>query len=113
MKYYKIICSDDINKPIDKWTILIELNEQNSSIFCGIKTYEFKELSPPTKFIRLVMTGPTFADSNYLSFYHLDFFGKYFYLNKFAFLFFLISKFDFLFYIFFIVFNTCKSFIYA
>ena len=78
MKSYKIICSDDINKPIETWTTLIEINEKTKEDHKQLDIYEFPRSSPLTKFIRLIQTGPNWNNDIRLKFYHFDLFGTYF-----------------------------------
>lgn len=78
MRNYKIICTDDDGKPMSEWTTLIEINEQKSGEHKDLDVYEFEKSSDPVKFIRIVQTGPTWSNRDYLSFYHFDLFGKYY-----------------------------------
>ena len=78
LKNFKIICTDDDKKPISNWTTLIEINEQKYGENKDLDIYEFDKSSQPVKYIRLIQTGPTWSNSNYLSFYHFDLFGKYY-----------------------------------
>lgn len=78
LKNYKIVCSDDDSKPLSDWTTLMEINEQKYHENKELDVYEFPKSSPPVKFVRLIQTGPTWSNSNYLSFYHFDLFGKYY-----------------------------------
>ena len=78
LKSFKIICSDDINKPIEEWTTLIEVDEEKEDEHQDLDIYKFTRPSPPTKIIRLIMTNSTWDNKNYLIFYHIDYFGSYF-----------------------------------
>lgn len=77
MKQYKIICTDDVNKPEDSWITLININEENDKDHKILDIYEFDHPSPPVKLIRIKQTGKTWSNDNYLGFYHFDLFGTY------------------------------------
>ena len=78
MKSYKLICTDDINKPESSWTTLIEINESREDEYQMNDTYELPHPSPPTRFIRLVQTGPTWRGDNNLWLARFEIFGCYF-----------------------------------
>lgn len=77
MKNYKIICTDDSNKPENSWTTLIEINEKERYEHKATDIYKFPQSSPPVKFIRIIQTGETWENDNYLIFFHFDIFGVY------------------------------------
>ena len=77
LQQYKIICTDDVYKPLEEWITLIEIDEKSKTEHEILDIYEFPQPSPPIKFIRLIQTGPNWDDNHYLEFYHLDFFGSY------------------------------------
>lgn len=78
LKSYKVICIDDVNKPIESWVTLIDINEKDKNENLYIVKYEFMDPSPPTKFIRIVQTGPNWDNRLCLKFIHFDVFGFYF-----------------------------------
>ena len=78
LKSYKLICTDDPSKPESSWTKLIEINEKTKDEHEKLDIYEFPHPSPPTRFVRLVMTGKDWSDSLNLRFFHFDLFGSYF-----------------------------------
>lgn len=78
MKSYKLICTDDPNKPESSWTTLIEINESREGEHPRNDIYELPHPSPPTRFIRLVQTGPTWDGYNFLKLYRIEIFGFYF-----------------------------------
>lgn len=77
-KNYKIICTDDLNKPENSWITLIEINEKTKDEHQILDIYKFPHPSPPVKIIRLIQTGKNWDDADYLLFYHFDVFGVYF-----------------------------------
>lgn len=77
LKSYKLICTDDVNKHESLWTTLIEINEEEENEHKTLDIYEFPQQSPPTKFVRLVQTGPDWNDNMRLRFDHFDLFGYY------------------------------------
>lgn len=79
LKNFKIICTDDVNKSEELWTQLIEINEKTEDEHYLLDIYNFPHPSPPTRFIRLIQTGPNWENNYFLTFLHLDFFGCYFY----------------------------------
>lgn len=76
LKQFKLICSDDQNKNIDYWQVLIDVCE-NFKPDRLMDVFTFEQASPPVRFARLVMTGPTHSGDYKFSFLHLDFFGTY------------------------------------
>ena len=78
LKNFKIVGTDDINKPIDRWSTLIEINEKTENDHKQLDIYNLPKPSPPIKFIRLIQTGKGWNNDEFLIFYHLDFFGYYF-----------------------------------
>ena len=77
-KSYKLICTDDSSKPELSWTTLIEINEKTENEHEILDIYEFPHPSPPTRFVRLVLTGKNWSDQLHLQFLHFDLFGSYF-----------------------------------
>lgn len=78
LKSYKIVCTNDVNKPLEFWETLIEINEKNQDEHEILDIYEFSQPSRPSKFIRLIQTGPNWNNNLFLQFYHFDIFGTYF-----------------------------------
>lgn len=78
MRNYKIICTDDLNKPESDWKTLIEINEKTENEHKVLDIYEFAHPSPPVRFIKLIATGPDWDNDLRLRFYHFDLFGTYF-----------------------------------
>lgn len=78
LRSFKIIATDDANKPLNSWTTLIEIDEKAEDEHQKLDIYEFPRQSPPVKYVRLIQTGPTWNDKLFLMFFHLDFFGYYF-----------------------------------
>ena len=74
IKNFKIICTNDVNKPEENWETLFEINEQEQNDFA---TYEFNQPSHPIKFVRLMQIGTSWNNQKAFSFKHLDFFGAY------------------------------------
>ena len=77
MRSYKLICSDESRKPEEEWTTLIEINEGAENDHELLDIYRFAQPSPPTKYVRLIQTGPTWNNSLILTFHHFDLFGNY------------------------------------
>lgn len=77
MKSYKIICTDDANKSIDKWISLSEIDEKSKDEHQIFDIYKFPQQSPPVKFVRIVLNGRNWSDKFLLIFYHFDLFGKF------------------------------------
>ena len=77
LKSYKIICTDDKNKPEELWTTLIEMDERREDEHKQLDIYEFSQPSPPTKYVRLIQTGSNWSNTLNLKFYHFDLFGNY------------------------------------
>ena len=77
MRSYKIICTDDVYKAEEEWTTLIEINEETENEHKQLDIYEFTQPSPPTKYVRLIQTGPNWNNTLNLKFYHFDLFGNY------------------------------------
>lgn len=78
MRNYKIVATDDKTKPVSEWTTLFDINENKYFENDELGVYEFERPSQPVTFVRLIQTGPTWSDTDYLSFYHFDLFGKYY-----------------------------------
>lgn len=76
-KSFKIICSDNANKPMYQWTTLININEKSKNEHQLLDLYTFAKASPPTRIIRLLMTGKNWSDEFYLTIRHFDIFGTY------------------------------------
>lgn len=62
LKCFKIICSNAVNKPIEEWTTLINVVKKSENKQKNIDIYEFPRLSPPTRFIRVLMTDASWDD---------------------------------------------------
>ena len=77
MRNYKIICTGDANKPEEKWTTLIEINEKRNDEHELLDVYQFHKPSPPAKYVRMIQTGPNLDNEFYLKFIHFDLFGDY------------------------------------
>ena len=78
MKSYKIICTDDHNKPEEGWTTLIEVKEEIENEHELLDIYEFSQPSPPVKYVRLIQIRANWGNKLHLMFYHFDLFGNYF-----------------------------------
>lgn len=78
MRNYKIICTDDLNKPESDWKTLIEINEKTENEHKVLDIYEFAHPSPPVRFIKLIATKSDWDNDLRLRFYHFDLFGTYF-----------------------------------
>lgn len=78
IRNYKIICTDDINNPIERWITLFEVNEKKENQYKQLDIYEFSHPSPPTKVVRLIQMGPNWVGKSYLQFVHFELFGIYF-----------------------------------
>ena len=77
-KSYKVICSDDIEKPLNSWTTLMVADEKTKYDHDVLGIFKFPLQSPPVKFVRIVLTGSNWNNQFLLSFYHFDLFGRYF-----------------------------------
>ena len=77
IRSYKIICTDNSHKPEESWTTLIEVNEGREDEHEQLEIYEFSQPSPPTKYVRLIQTGPNWGNTLNLILYHFDLFGNY------------------------------------
>lgn len=78
LKSYKIICTNDIEKPISSWTTLLVIDEKSKNEHDILGVFRFQIQSPPVKYVRIVMTGPNWNNQFFLSFFHFDLFGIYF-----------------------------------
>lgn len=78
IKNFKIICSDDIEKPLNSWITLFVADEKTKYDHDILGIFKFPFQSPPVKFVRIVLTGPNWNNQFLLSFYHFDLFGRYF-----------------------------------
>lgn len=78
LKSYKIIGTNDVNEPINKWTVLFKMDENDKEEHKKLDIYEFSHPSPPVKFVRLIQTGPNWSNSLFLKLAHFDIFGIYF-----------------------------------
>lgn len=78
LKSYKIIGTNDVNEPINKWTVLFKMDENDKEEHKKLDIYEFSHPSPPVKFVRLMQTGPNWSNSLFLKLIHFDLFGIYF-----------------------------------
>ena len=56
---------------------MIEIDEKVENEHDVFSVYEFLHPSPLVRFIRIVLTGPTWNNSNYIKFFHFDVFGFY------------------------------------
>lgn len=77
LRSYKIICTDDSSNPENLWTKLFEINEQAENEHKNLEIYKFNIQSPPIKYVRLVSTGPNWANCLNLKLWHFDLFGTY------------------------------------
>lgn len=77
LKSYKIIASDDCNRPVDSWETLIEIDEITEDEHKKLDVYRLPHPSNPVKVIRLVRDGVNWANNLNLKFYHFDIFGSY------------------------------------
>lgn len=77
MRSYKIICTEDAFKAEEEWTTLIEIKESKEDEHKILDIYKFSQPSPPTKYVKLIQTGPKWDGSRQLNFYHFDLFGDY------------------------------------
>lgn len=77
MRSYKIICTEDASKAEEEWTTLIEIEESKEDEHEILDIYKFSQPSPPTKYVKLIQTGPKWNGSKHLIFYHFDLFGDY------------------------------------
>ncbi|KAK8840226.1 hypothetical protein M9Y10_031171 [Tritrichomonas musculus] len=78
IRSFKIICTDDIRRPIDSWLTLFEINEKKEGEHRMNEIYLFDRPSPILRIIRLIQTGPNWCNNHFLKFFHFDFFGVYF-----------------------------------
>ena len=78
LKRYKIVSTDDSKKAIDSWTTLIEVDEKTEDEHKMFDTYMFPHPSPPSKFVRIIMTGGNWNNDWFLSLFNFDLFGRYF-----------------------------------
>lgn len=78
MKDYKIIATENFDKPIEDWTLLFEINEKSENEHEDPFIYKFSTPSPPIRFVRLVQTGENWKNELFLLFHHFDIFGTYF-----------------------------------
>lgn len=76
LKSYKVIATDDNNKPIESWTKLFEINEEDNKKI--LIWHDFLHPSPLVRFVRIVTTGPDWEGKNYLHLSNFDMFGYYF-----------------------------------
>lgn len=77
LKVFKVIGTDDINKPIEKWSTLVEVNEQESNEFHIFDVFQFQQPSEPIKVVRIIQTESNWSCNFHLIIMHIDFFGKY------------------------------------
>lgn len=78
VKSFKIICTDDIRRPIDSWLTLFEMNEKREGEHQLNEVYLFDRPSPIVRIVRIVQTGQNWSDNHFLKFHHFDLFGIYF-----------------------------------
>lgn len=78
IKSYKIICTDDPDKPINSWVTLFSIKEDSIKSNPLLYTHEFDKPSPPTRYVRIVLTGNSWNDKSTLRFHHFELFGTYF-----------------------------------
>lgn len=72
LKSFMIQCKID-----DKWITLFDYKDKNIKEDNLLATYKLPQISPPTKFIRIIQTRPNNDGSYYLLFFHFDIFGTY------------------------------------
>ena len=65
-----------MNTPIEKWLTLFEFNEKNDE-FKSFDIFQFDQASQPTKFVRIIQTGPNWDYGFHFILIHIDFFGSY------------------------------------
>lgn len=75
---FQIIGTDVYKSNYSEWIKLAEIIEEDENEHEIFYTYEFKNPSPPIRFIRLKQIGPTWDNLTILTFMHFDFFGYYF-----------------------------------
>lgn len=78
LKSYKVIASDDVNKPIDSWIKLFEVSETENRNSRTCDVFELPHPSPLVRFVRLVLTGPNWKGNISFKIRHFDIFGYYF-----------------------------------
>lgn len=78
MKEYKIIATENFDKPIENWILLFEINEKSENEHEDPFIYKFSTPSPPIRFVRLVQTGGNWKNELLLQFNHFEIFGTYF-----------------------------------
>lgn len=78
LRSFKIICSEDASMPEDAWTEIFVLSEKTENEHQMLDVYEFLHPSPPTRFIKIIQTGPTWDNRHNLHMLHFDIFGYYF-----------------------------------
>lgn len=78
VKSFKIICTDDIRRPINSWLTLFEMNEKREGERRLNEIYLFDRPSPIVRIVRIVQTGPNWSNDHFLKFHHFDLFGVYF-----------------------------------
>ena len=76
IREFKIVSTDDVNTPIEKWLTLFEFNEKNDE-FKSFDIFQFDQASQPTKFVRIIQTGPNWDNGFHFILIHIDFFGSY------------------------------------
>lgn len=57
--------------------MMININEKSKNEHQLLDLYTFAKESPPTRFIRLLMTGKNWSDEFFLTIFHIDIFGTY------------------------------------
>lgn len=77
LKSFKIIGTDVFKDDIESWTTLLDINEKSIDDSNPLEIYPLPSKSAPVKYIRIVLTGPSFENDHLLIFYHFDFFGVY------------------------------------
>lgn len=76
VKTFMVVASDDVNKPLDEWNVLYDVNESSLSQNIILNIHETK-MSPPVRFVRFVQTGLNWSGDRFLQFFHFDLFGYY------------------------------------
>lgn len=77
LRSFRIICSDNCQKPLISWTTLLDVSEKTKDEHKLLDTYMFQSRSPPAKFVRIILTGPHWDNEWFLIFFHFDLFGTY------------------------------------
>ena len=77
IKSFRIIASDDGNKPLNSWYELLNVRGKPRKENRECDIYNLNHPSPPVRFIRVIQTEPTWDGNRRLIIYHFDIFGYY------------------------------------